>query len=114
MKPSDLPASMLDEGHDLMLKEASSMGPNVMYFETGQGSELSSEAHNGWGSGDHGSKMLRFREEIQPVPGKHSSRIIGPEYLYDSKQVIRAGLEDHFMGKLTESLWDATPATPTI
>src|SRR5699024_3591721 len=43
-----LTASMLDEGRDLMLHRATSTGPNVMYFETGQGSELSSDAHNGW------------------------------------------------------------------
>lgn len=43
-----LTAAMLDEAHDLMMREATSTGPNVMYFETGQGSELSSEAHNGW------------------------------------------------------------------
>ena len=43
-----LTASMLEEGRDMMLHKATSTGPNVMYFETGQGSELSSEAHNGW------------------------------------------------------------------
>ena len=96
-----LTASMLDEGHDLMLKEASSMGPNVMYFETGQGSELSSEAHNGWDQVTMEARCYGFAKKYSPFLVNTVVGFIGPEYLYDSKQVIRAGLEDHFMGKLT-------------
>lgn len=96
-----LNGSMLDEAHDLMLREATSTGPNVMYFETGQGSELSSEAHNGWDQVTMEARCYGFAKKYQPFLVNTVVGFIGPEYLYDSKQVIRAGLEDHFMGKLT-------------
>ena len=96
-----LTASMLQEGHDMMLKEATSTGPNVMYFETGQGSELSSEAHNGWDQLTMEARCYGFAKRYQPFLVNTVVGFIGPEYLYDSKQVTRAGLEDHFMGKLT-------------
>ena len=96
-----LDAKMLDEAHDLMLREATSTGPNVMYFETGQGSELSSDAHNGWDQVTMEARCYGFAKKYQPFLVNTVVGFIGPEYLYDSKQVIRAGLEDHFMGKLT-------------
>ncbi|HIU76392.1 MAG TPA: ethanolamine ammonia-lyase subunit EutB [Candidatus Pelethocola excrementipullorum] len=96
-----LTASMLDEGHDMMLHKATSTGPNLMYFETGQGSELSSEAHHGWDQLTMEARCYGFAKRYQPFMVNTVVGFIGPEYLYDSKQVIRAGLEDHFMGKLT-------------
>ena len=96
-----LTAAMLDEGRDMMLHKGTSTGPNVMYFETGQGSELSSEAHNGWDQVTMEARCYGFAKRYQPFLVNTVVGFIGPEYLYDSKQVIRAGLEDHFMGKLT-------------
>ena len=94
-------AAMLDEGRDLMLHRGTSTGPNVMYFETGQGSELSSEANFGWDQLTMEARCYGFAKHYQPFLVNTVVGFIGPEYLYDSKQVIRAGLEDHFMGKLT-------------
>jgi len=96
-----LTASMLDEGQDMMLHKGTSTGPNVMYFETGQGSELSSEAHHDWDQVTMEARCYGLAKRYQPFLVNTVVGFIGPEYLYDSKQVIRAGLEDHFMGKLT-------------
>lgn len=96
-----LTASMLDEARDLMLHEGTAVGPNVMYFETGQGSELSSNAHNGCDQLVMEARCYGFAKRYEPFLVNTVVGFIGPEYLYDSKQVIRAGLEDHFMGKLT-------------
>lgn len=96
-----LTAQMLKEGRELMLKRGTSTGPNVMYFETGQGSELSSESHNGWDQVTMEARCYGFAKRYQPFLVNTVVGFIGPEYLYDSKQIIRAGLEDHFMGKLT-------------
>ncbi|MDO4219306.1 MAG: ethanolamine ammonia-lyase subunit EutB [Synergistaceae bacterium] len=96
-----LTAKMLDEGREMMLKKGTSTGPNVMYFETGQGSELSSDAHNGWDQVTMEARCYGFAKRYQPFLVNTVVGFIGPEYLYDSKQVTRAGLEDHFMGKLT-------------
>ena len=96
-----LTASMLSEGEDMMLHEGTSTGPNVMYFETGQGSELSSEAHNGWDQVTMEARCYGFAKRFHPFLVNTVVGFIGPEYLYDSVQVTRAALEDHFMGKLT-------------
>lgn len=96
-----LDGKMLEEGRDMMLHKGTSTGPNVMYFETGQGSELSSEAHHGWDQVTMEARCYGFAKKYQPFLVNTVVGFIGPEYLYDSKQVIRAGLEDHFMGKLT-------------
>ena len=96
-----LTAEMLDEGRATMLSRGTCTGPNVMYFETGQGSELSSEAHNGWDQVTMEARCYGFAKRYQPFLVNTVVGFIGPEYLYDSKQVTRAGLEDHFMGKLT-------------
>ena len=84
-----------------MLQKGTSTGPNVMYFETGQGSELSSEAHNGWDQVTMEARCYGFAKKYDPFIVNTVVGFIGPEYLYDSKQVTRAGLEDHFMGKLS-------------
>ena len=96
-----LTAQMLEEGRQTMLTRGTCTGPNVMYFETGQGSELSSNAHNGWDQVTMEARCYGFAKRFQPFMVNTVVGFIGPEYLYDSKQVIRAGLEDHFMGKLT-------------
>lgn len=96
-----LTAEMLDEGKATMLSRGTCTGPNVMYFETGQGSELSSEAHNGWDQVTMEARCYGFAKRYSPFLVNTVVGFIGPEYLYDSKQVTRAGLEDHFMGKLT-------------
>ena len=94
-------AETIAEARELALREGTAAGPNVLYFETGQGSELSSEAHNGWDQVTMEARCYGFAKHYQPFLVNTVVGFIGPEYLYDSKQVTRAGLEDHFMGKLT-------------
>ena len=96
-----LSASVLAEAHDLMLKEGTATGPNVMYFETGQGAELSSDAHYGVDQVTMEARCYGFARHYNPFLVNTVVGFIGPEYLYDSRQVIRAGLEDLFMGKLS-------------
>ena len=93
--------SLLEEARQLALHEGTASGPNVMYFETGQGSELSSEAHNGADQVTMEARCYGFARRYQPFLVNTVVGFIGPEYLYDARQVIRAGLEDHFMGKLS-------------
>lgn len=94
-------AATIQEAYDLALKEGTATGPNVMYFETGQGSELSSEAHHNADQVVMEARCYGFAKRYKPFIVNTVVGFIGPEYLYNSKQVIRAGLEDHFMGKLT-------------
>lgn len=94
-------AQTLAEANELALKEGTATGPNVMYFETGQGSELSSEAHHGVDQVTMEARCYGFAKEYAPFLVNTVVGFIGPEYLYDARQVIRAGLEDHFMGKLS-------------
>ncbi|WP_283705399.1 ethanolamine ammonia-lyase subunit EutB [Clostridium perfringens] len=94
-------AATIEEARQLALKQGTATGPNVMYFETGQGSELSSDAHYGVDQVTMEARCYGFAKRFQPFLVNTVVGFIGPEYLYDSKQVIRAGLEDHFMGKLT-------------
>lgn len=89
------------EARQLMLQHGTATGPNVMYFETGQGSELSSDAHFGADQVTMEARCYGFAKEFSPFMVNTVVGFIGPEYLYDSRQVIRAGLEDHFMGKMT-------------
>ena len=92
---------MIEEARHLALKYGTAAGPNVMYFETGQGSELSSDAHHGADQVTMEARCYGFARRFDPFVVNTVVGFIGPEYLYNSKQVIRAGLEDHFMGKLT-------------
>ena len=92
---------LIQEARDLVLQQGQAVGPNVMYFETGQGSELSSEANFGADQVTMEARCYGFAKKYNPFIVNTVVGFIGPEYLYDSKQVIRAGLEDHFMGKLT-------------
>lgn len=94
-------AKMIEEARQLALKYGTATGPNVMYFETGQGSELSSDAHHGADQVTMEARCYGFAKRYNPFLVNTVVGFIGPEYLYNSKQVIRAGLEDHFMGKLT-------------
>jgi ethanolamine ammonia-lyase large subunit len=96
-----LTGSLLTEARDLMLHEGTAAGPNVMYFETGQGSELSSGTHHNVDQLTMEARCYGFARKFEPFIVNSVVGFIGPEYLYDAKQVIRAGLEDHFMGKLT-------------
>lgn len=91
---------MIEEARLLALREGTGAGPNVMYFETGQGSELSSDGHHGVDQVTMEARCYGFAKKFSPFMVNTVVGFIGPEYLYDSKQVIRAGLEDHFMGKL--------------
>jgi ethanolamine ammonia-lyase large subunit len=93
--------AMLDEGYEMMKQLGKAKGPNVMYFETGQGSELSSEGHNGADQLTMEARCYGLAKRYSPFLVNTVVGFIGPEYLYDAKQVTRAGLEDHFMGKLT-------------
>jgi ethanolamine ammonia-lyase large subunit len=74
--------------------------PNVMYFETGQGSALSADAHHGIDQLTLEARAYGVARVFQPFLVNTVVGFIGPEYLYDERQIIRAGLEDHFMGKL--------------
>ena len=94
-------ADTLSQARALALQRGTAEGPNVMYFETGQGSELSSEAHHDTDQVTMEARCYGFARHFQPFLVNTVVGFIGPEYLYDARQVIRAGLEDHFMGKLS-------------
>jgi len=94
-------ADLIEEARQLALKEGTATGPNVMYFETGQGTELSSDAHFGADQLTMEARCYGLAKRFDPFIVNTVVGFIGPEYLYDGKQMIRAGLEDHFMGKLS-------------
>lgn len=89
------------EAKDLLEHQGTAAGPNLLYFETGQGSELSSNAHYGADQVTMEARCYAYARCFSPFMVNTVVGFIGPEYLYDSRQVIRAGLEDHFMGKLS-------------
>lgn len=91
---------LLKEAEMLGKKYCTGSGSNLFYFETGQGSELSAEAHHGVDQMTLEARNYGFARHFNPFIVNTVVGFIGPEYLYDSKQVIRAGLEDHFMGKM--------------
>ena len=93
-------ASLLDEANDMAKTLGTGTGPERLYFETGQGSELSAEAHFGIDQLTLESRNYGFARYYNPYIVNTVVGFIGPEYLYNSKQVIRAGLEGHFMGKM--------------
>ena len=92
---------MLDEAYALAKRYSVATGPNFMYFETGQGAELSADAHNGADQLVMEARCYGFAKRWDPFQLNTVVGFIGPEYLYDATQITRAGLEDHFMGKLT-------------
>jgi ethanolamine ammonia-lyase large subunit len=87
----------LDAGRAL---KRGTVGDNLMYFETGQGSALSAGAHHGVDQQTCEARAYAVARAFQPLLVNSVVGFIGPEYLYDGKQIIRAGLEDHFCGKL--------------
>ncbi len=99
-KSFGITAFMLAEANDMARKLGTGTGPQRLYFETGQGSELSAEAHHGIDQMTLESRNYGFAKYYDPFIVNTVVGFIGPEYLYNSKQVIRAGLEDHFMGKM--------------
>jgi ethanolamine ammonia-lyase large subunit len=93
--------ALLKEGREAALSlRRGTLGDNVMYFETGQGSALSSNTHHGMDQQTCEARAYAVAREFKPLLVNTVVGFIGPEYLYDSKQIIRAGLEDHFCGKL--------------
>jgi len=100
-KAFGIDVALLDEAYAAGLKEGKATGPNIMYFETGQGSELSAEAHNGADQVTLEARCYGLARHYKPYLVNTVVGFIGPEYLYDTRQVTRAGLEDHFMGKLS-------------
>ncbi|HUW69756.1 MAG TPA: ethanolamine ammonia-lyase subunit EutB [bacterium] len=92
---------MLDEAFALAKKYCYPAGPDYMYFETGQGSALSADAHNGWDQLTLEARNYGLARRYSPFIVNTVVGFIGPEYLYNSEQIHRAGLEDHFMGKLS-------------
>jgi ethanolamine ammonia-lyase large subunit len=97
--------SMLREGRERVLEHHGARnvfwaGDDVMYFETGQGSALSAEAHHGVDQLTLEARAYGVARAFDPFLVNSVVGFIGPEYLYDERQIIRAGLEDHFMGKL--------------
>ena len=94
-------AETVEEARQLLLHEGTAEGPNVLYFETGQGSELSSDAHYDTDQVTMEARCYGFAKHFSPFLVNTVVGFIGPEYLYNATQVTRAGLEDHFMGKLT-------------
>ena len=91
---------LLEEADQLIRESGTAKGDNRWYFETGQGSELSSGGHHGIDQVTLESRCYGLAKRFKPFLVNTVVGFIGPEYLYDSKQVIRAGLEDHFMGKI--------------
>lgn len=91
---------MLSEARQMFLEDGSAKGPNVMYFETGQGSELSSSAHHGWDQVTMECRCYGLARHYDPFLVNTVVGFMGPEYLYDAHQLLRAGLEDVFNGHL--------------
>jgi ethanolamine ammonia-lyase large subunit len=90
-------AEALDAGRS---QRRGTVGDNVMYFETGQGSALSAGAHQGLDQQTCEARAYAVARAFEPLLVNTVVGFIGPEYLYDGKQIVRAGLEDHFCGKL--------------
>src|SRR3954469_21069896 len=92
---------LLEEAHQAALSlKRGTLGDNVMYFETGQGSALSAGAHHGVDQQTLEARAYAVARRFRPLLVNTVVGFIGPEYLYDGKQITRAGLEDHFCGKL--------------
>ena len=93
--------ALLDEARQAALSlKRGTIGDNVMYFETGQGSALSANAHHGVDQQTLEARAYAIARKFKPLLVNTVVGFIGPEYLYNGKQITRAGLEDHFCGKL--------------
>ncbi len=96
-----LTLAILEEAREAALGlKRGTVGDNVMYFETGQGSALSADAHHGVDQQTLEARAYAVAREFKPLLVNSVVGFIGPEYLYNGKEIIRAGLEDHFCGKL--------------
>jgi ethanolamine ammonia-lyase large subunit len=94
-------AALLQEAHEAAISlQRGTVGSNVMYFETGQGSALSANASHGVDQQTIEARAYGLARRFKPLLLNSVVGFIGPEYLFDGKQIIRAGLEDHFCGKL--------------
>jgi ethanolamine ammonia-lyase large subunit len=92
---------LLQEAHDAAMSlQRGTVGQNVMYFETGQGSALSANAHHGVDQQTCEARAYAVARKFKPLLINSVVGFIGPEYLFDGKQIARAGLEDHFCEKL--------------
>ncbi|MGW0335866.1 ethanolamine ammonia-lyase subunit EutB [Streptomyces sp. NPDC003011] len=92
---------LLDEAYEAALAlDRGTVGKNVMYFETGQGSALSADAHHGVDQQTAEARAYAVARRYDPLLVNTVVGFIGPEYLYDGRQILRAALEDHFCGKL--------------
>jgi ethanolamine ammonia-lyase large subunit len=91
---------LLQEAWDMTKRLGQATGPHVMYFETGQGSALSADAHHGVDQQTLEARNYGLARHFSPFLVNTVVGFIGPEYLYDARQITRAGLEDHFCGKL--------------
>jgi ethanolamine ammonia-lyase large subunit len=93
--------ALINEAHQAARElKRGTVGDNIMYFETGQGSSLSANAHHGCDQQTLEARAYAVARHFRPMLVNTVVGFIGPEYLYDGKQIIRAGLEDHFCGKL--------------
>lgn len=93
--------ALLQEAREAALSlKRGTVGDNVMYFETGQGSALSADAHHGVDQQTLEARAQAVAREFKPLLVNSVVGFIGPEYLFNGKEIIRAGLEDHFCGKL--------------
>jgi ethanolamine ammonia-lyase large subunit len=93
--------SLLQQAYEATLSlKRGTVGNNVMYFETGQGSALSANAHHGVDQQTLEARAYAVARKFNPLLVNSVVGFIGPEYLYNGKQILRAGLEDHFCGKL--------------
>ncbi len=101
MESFGVSVGLMDEAYDLAKKYCWTTGPNYMYFETGQGTELSADGHHGADQLVMEARIYSMAKRWDPYQVNTVVGFIGPEYLYDTVQITRAGLEDHFMGKLT-------------
>ncbi len=93
-------AALLSQAYDLVTRKGTAAGPNLMYFETGQGSEVSLDADLGVDMQTLEARTYGFGRRFRPFMLNNVSGFIGPETIYSGREVIRADLEDLFMGKL--------------
>lgn len=91
---------IVEEAYELARQKATGSGPNLLYFETGQGSEVSIGADCGVDEMTLEARTYGFARHFDPFMVNNVSGFIGPETIYDGKELVRANLEDHFMGKL--------------
>lgn len=101
LKEFGVTLELMDEARDVGRQYNRIEGDNYLYFETGQGSALSANAHNGADQVTMEARNYGLARHYDPFIVNTVVGFIGPEYLYNDRQIIRAGLEDHFMGKLT-------------